>query len=100
MVFVQFRHSSRITSTVFKRPPTIATRFYSARSKVPPSSAHATRKGHELDVQSHSVAQGIRERKAAETVAERGPRKDLKEGYPEAPYPVIGMEDERGSKGA
>ena len=59
--------------------------------------SHATRKPHELDVQSHSSRQGMRERDAAEGGGGSGEYKqNPKRDHPKAPEPVIGMQDERG----
>ena len=71
-------------------------RHYGPQTKSPPITYE---KGHELDVQSHSSKQAMRERDSSGS-GENGAKKDPKEGHPKAPEPVIGMQDERGHSSA
>lgn len=58
---------------------------------------HATEKTHSLDVQSDATKRGMAERQQSKESKEtRGKKQDPKKEHPEAPGPVIGMEDERG----
>ncbi|KAF8251064.1 hypothetical protein K440DRAFT_615596 [Wilcoxina mikolae CBS 423.85] len=89
--------TSRLPPTLRTVKKSIATR---TRQYTSPSSSHTVNKPHELDVQSHSSKQGMREHEAS---GERGAgekKADPKKEHPKAPEPVIGMQDERGhSKG-
>ncbi|KZF23654.1 hypothetical protein L228DRAFT_246487 [Xylona heveae TC161] len=67
---------------------------------------HATDKSDTLDVQSEAVARGKSSREAGGPQNNATSEKDLnrsnkraKEEHPKAPEPVIGMNDERGTKG-
>lgn len=59
---------------------------------------HTTEKTHTLDVQSAASKSGMAEReKSRETTQTKNVKKqDPKKDYPEAPEPIIGMQDERG----
>ncbi|KAI5790966.1 hypothetical protein FPQ18DRAFT_306204 [Pyronema domesticum] len=59
---------------------------------------HTVNKDHELDVQSHSSKQAMRERANAGGRAPGEKKADPKKDHPNAPEPVIGMQDERGHK--
>ncbi|MCJ1350825.1 MAG: hypothetical protein MMC33_000806 [Icmadophila ericetorum] len=72
------------------------------------SDKHVTNSGDELDIQSGASKSGKRERaqdpagqgSAAATEEDKGRNnKRAKKDNPEAPGPVIGMNDERGGKG-
>jgi hypothetical protein len=69
-------------------------RYYARRPGTGPSD-HTVNKPHELDIQSHSSKQGMREHDA-ESGRRVGDKVDPKKDHPKAPEPVIGMQDERG----
>lgn len=58
---------------------------------------HTTSKPHNLDVQAAASKSGMAERQESQGAAETNVKKqDPKKEYPEAPTPIIGMQDERG----
>ncbi|OCL11313.1 hypothetical protein AOQ84DRAFT_287503 [Glonium stellatum] len=71
-----------------------------------PDDQHATRQSSSENVMSSSVQQGISDRKkgtggnATEEKDSAGSTQKAKQEHPEAPDVVIGMQDERGGKGA
>lgn len=71
-----------------------------------PDDKHTTRKDDGLDVQSNSVLQAKADRSAdtgghaTEQRDSRNSTQKAKQEHPEAPGVVIGMQDERGGKGA
>ena len=99
------------------RPPTISTltkasllsttrpRFASGWEGRKPEE-HATNRKDELDVQSSAAESGKRERASGSEQSSATNEKDhgnqnekAKKDHPEAPGPVLGMNDERGSVG-
>lgn len=68
-------------------------RFYDDLKKNP----HATEKTHTLDVQSDASKRGMKEREESlHSSGTQSKKKDPKKEHPEAPGPIIGMQDERG----
>ncbi|KAL0631136.1 hypothetical protein Q9L58_010011 [Maublancomyces gigas] len=69
-------------------------RFY---DREPMPTPHTTEKPHNLDVQTAASKSGIAERQRSQETKEANVQKqDPKKEFPEAPGPIIGMQDERG----
>lgn len=67
-------------------------RFYDDLKETP----HVTEKTHNLDVQSDASKRGMKEREESLHSSGAQKKKDPKKEHPEAPGPIIGMQDERG----
>lgn len=69
-------------------------RFYDQK---PMPTPHTTSKPHDLDVQAAASKSGMDERRKSQEAAKMSVKKqDLEKEFPEAPRPIIGMQDERG----
>lgn len=93
------------TKDTVSRPMLLACR--TADVAAPKAKTHATDKKDQLDVQSKASGEARREKAAGgDTPSDATSESDqtnankrAKEDHPEAPGPVIGMNDERGGKG-
>lgn len=69
-------------------------RFYDQK---PMPTPHTTSKPHDLDVQAAASKSGMDERRKSQEAGKMsGKKQDLEKEFPEAPRPIIGMQDERG----
>ncbi|KAI9845320.1 MAG: hypothetical protein M1837_004942 [Sclerophora amabilis] len=95
----QSRRSSHITRAFSQSSPTLQ---WEGRK----TDEHVTNTDHELDIQSQASKSGKRDRATGDGAQQAAVQKDTgshnqraEKDNPEAPKPVIGMNDERGSKG-